>query len=466
MTVTASSPLLEDNFHRGVKLAMDSGEAASAEEAERIFRGYRISYQVGRELAESATLQAALLTGVNAASRSFLGGVRIAGPGHDAPLRVPWRGCATLGDATNDLGARWVRHSAPNDPVVLLGSAKPPRGARVVLQASYEGWAAQVAPVGARPPLAGETEFPPAGILAGALAVSEAFQVVRGSNVRAGRRAVGLSLWRPDLSDWTSPEARGPLLQHLPADLWLVGLGHLGQSYLWTLGMLPYARPSEVRLILQDFDTLAHSNLSTSPLTFPSLLGQRKTRAMAAWCEARGFCTALVERRFATGFHVLPDEPQVCFFGVDNPAARRDLEDVGFRRVIEAGLGAGTTEYLAFQIHTFPGPHQAQKKWAAAIAPTVTSPSLLTALPAYRALMHAGELDECGLERLAGRTIGVPFVGLATSTLVVAELLRELHGGLCFGVIDGTLACAGSVRAVGDAETGRAWYPRMTPATT
>lgn len=465
MTMTPLSPVLEDSLHRGVKLAIDSGEAASVEEAERIFRGYRISFQVGPELAESATLQAALLTGVNAASRSFLGGVRITGPGRDAPLRVPWCGCATLGEATSDLGARWFRHSAANDPVVLLGSTRPPRDARVILQASYAGWAAQVAPVGTQSLWADDTEFPPAGILAGALAVSEAFQAVRGSNVRAGRRAVGLSLWRPDLSDWTSPEARGPSLQHLPADLWLVGLGHLGQSYLWTLGMLPYARPSEVRLILQDFDTLTQSNLSTSPLTFPSLLGQRKTRAMAGWCEARGFCTDLVERRFATGFHVLPDEPQVCLFGVDNPAARRDLEDVGFRRVIEAGLGAGTTEYLAFQIHTFPGPRQAREKWAAAGIPTLPS-SPLTTLPAYQALKSAGDLDECGLERLAGRTIGVPFVGLATSTLVVAELLRELHGGPRFGLIDGTLACAGSVHAVVDFESDGAWYPRTTAATT
>jgi hypothetical protein len=463
MTISTLNSSLADTFHRGIKLAIDSGEASSVEEAERIFRGYRVSFRVGAEIVDSATLQAALLTGVNAASRSFLGGVRVAGPGRHATLRIPWRGCTTLGDATRDLGAQWSHRSAAGDPVILLGSATPPLASRVTLQASFEGWTAQVAPAGTRPRLAEHTEFTPAGVLAGALAVSEAFQVVRGGNARAGRRAVGLSLWRPDLRDWTVPQAQGPLLEHLPADLWLVGLGHLGQSYLWTLGLLPYAHPVEVQLVLQDFDFLATSNLSTSPLTFPALLGQRKTRAMAAWCEARGFRTALVERPFAAGFQVLPEEPKLCLFGVDNPAARRDLEEVGFRRVVEAGLGTGTTEFLAFQVHSFPGPRRARQKWPAATMPNSTSASLLR-LPAYRALEGSGEMDECGLERLAGRAVGVPFVGLATATLVVAEVLRELHGGTRFGLIDGTLASAGSVQAISVGEGGEAWYPRHTAA--
>jgi len=84
--------------------------------------------------------------------------------------------------------------------------------------------------------------------------------------------------------------------------LWIIGLGHLGQAYLWTLGLLPYAQPEDVQLVLQDFDTLVDANDSTSLLTTRTLLGEKKTRAMARWCEGRGFQTALQERHFRGNF--------------------------------------------------------------------------------------------------------------------------------------------------------------------
>ena len=76
----------------------------------------------------------------------------------------------------------------------------------------------------------------------------------------------------------------------------------------------------------------------------------KKTRAMAHWCEERGFQTELVERQFGANMRVDNDEPHVALCGVDNALARAALEDVGFRRVVEAGLGKGLHEYLAYQI--------------------------------------------------------------------------------------------------------------------
>ena len=48
-----------DQLHRGIKLALDTGEAATIEEAERLFAGYRLGIAIGRDVAESSTLQAA-----------------------------------------------------------------------------------------------------------------------------------------------------------------------------------------------------------------------------------------------------------------------------------------------------------------------------------------------------------------------------------------------------------------------
>jgi hypothetical protein len=93
---------------------------------------------------------------------------------------------------------------------------------------------------------------PLAGIGAAALGVNEAFMHVRGDLAEAGHRTVGMSLWNPlAVADWRDDAHKGPALAYLPKSLWLVGLGHLGQAYAWTLGMLPYPVDGRPHLVLQ-----------------------------------------------------------------------------------------------------------------------------------------------------------------------------------------------------------------------
>ncbi|EQD31201.1 UBA/ThiF-type NAD/FAD binding fold containing protein, partial [mine drainage metagenome] len=121
-------------------------------------------------------------------------------------------------------------------------------------------------------------------MLAGALAVNEAFLYVNGGVPAAGKRALGLSLWRPGMEvDWLQSDESEPVLTYLPSRLWLIGLGHLGQAYLWGLGLLPYRDPAEVALVLQDIDVITESTESTSILTGAAMVGKKKTRAMAEW---------------------------------------------------------------------------------------------------------------------------------------------------------------------------------------
>lgn len=133
----------------------------------------------------------------------------------------------------------------------------------------------------------------------------------------------------------------------------------------------------------------------------------------------------------------------VC--GVDNPNARAVLEDVGFERVVEAGLGAGPTEYLAFQVHSFPARKSARARWQGAAR--YTAAAALLERPGYGALRAQG-LDECGLVRLAERSVGAPFVGSVASTLVVAELVRMAAGLHRHELVDGTLRSLESLTAV------------------
>jgi len=424
-------------LHRLVKLMMDSGEVKSVEEAQQKLAQFRLGIKVSHGAAASPAFQAALLTAVNTGRRCFLGGVQVYGD-LNIPLSVPWRSCSTVAEAIYDLQGQIVSEPAAGLPLIYFGDGATKHiSAEFAIRPVVRGWNGGVLP--ARDPISFSLEetFTPAGVLAGALAVSEAFQFIRGDNPLAGHRSVGASLWRPSTTvDWQTAKT-GPRLEYLPAKLWLIGLGHLGQAYLWTLGFLPYPVGSKVNLVLQDFDSLEDANDSTSLLTNSSLVGVKKTRAMAAWCEEHGFQTTLIERIFASDFHINDSEPALALCGVDNIEARQALDKVGFKRIVEAGLGKGTQEYLALKIHTFPGNRPADQCWKSTNDESNSLKPLITQ-PAYQDLLEKGA-DRCGLIELAGHSVGASFVGAVASTLVIAQVLRLIIGESIDELIDGDL---------------------------
>lgn len=427
----------EETLSRTVKMAIDSGEAATLEDAQRIFKGYHLAIEVGPSVATSPTQQASLLSAINSGRRAFLGGVSVGGSlGFD--LLIPWKRCKSVEEAIVDLRGVVVKRVPYETPRIIIGDVSIPHGiGPFAVRATYDGWVGGVIPVDDGRQLPEKQEFIPAGVLAGALAVSEAFQHIRGGNPMAGRRDFGLSLWRPESeTGWLDCVETGPQISHLPAKLWIIGLGHLGQAFLWVLGFLAYAHPEDVSLVLQDLDVLLDANDSTSPLTFAPVPKEKKTRVIAKWCEERGFRTTINERLFAADFRLNRDEPSVGICGVDNAMARSVLEEVGFSRIIEAGLGKGEQGYLAFQIHTFPGMDNARERWSKFSAEHQASTDDLK--PAYEALSRGG-IDKCGIARLAGRSVGACFVGMVASTLMIAELLRMANGAHAYSLIDGTL---------------------------
>src|SRR5712691_10571603 len=118
----------QDNvLHRTLKLALDTGEASSIEEAGRLFAGYRLLLEVGPDVAYSPTLQAALLTAVNTGRRCFLGGVQVVGK-LDVALRVPWRHCGMLADAVIDLQGEIAATNDPALPCIFFGDVESAAG--------------------------------------------------------------------------------------------------------------------------------------------------------------------------------------------------------------------------------------------------------------------------------------------------------------------------------------------------
>jgi hypothetical protein len=427
-----------DTVSRTAKVFLDDGTAASLTEAEAILSHYVLQIDVGAGIEGSTTRQAMLVTIVNTASRAFLGGVhvRIA----DNPtLTVAWARGMTLAQAIERFGGVVVDSLENGYPTVTTGDVQGQLPGTIVLHPTWHGWAAGVVTDQARR-LAEQAEFELAGVAAGGLAVSEAFQHLHGY-LPAGRRAVGVSLWRPDL-DWRDPAGVGPRCRFLPSVAWLLGLGHLGQAYCWALGCLPYASPAEVSLMLHDYDYIISANHSTSVLADQHCVGMRKTRNVACRLEKVGFKTSITERAFDEHTVRVGDEPVLALAGFDKPEPRRQLDpgQRGFNLVVDGGLGRGPQHYLDILIHSFPASLPAAGAFPVSNA-GAEEPAVLEQ-PAYKRLVEeligegVAEGDaRCGAIEIAGQTVAAAFVGAVAAALVLAEPLRVLHGGLRYEVV-------------------------------
>lgn len=420
-----------ESMHRLAKLALDSGEVSSPEEALELFSRYRLRIHLGAGWADTLAGQSCFLTALNTAARAFLGGVEVFGD-LTPVLRVPLYEGREVSAVVQELSGVVATSPRSCVPTLVLGSAPAVQPPDFCVRMSWDAWCASVTPLADGCGLACASDNPLAGVAAAALGVNEAFLQVRGDLTDAGHRTVGLSLWNPlAVTDWRAAAHRGPALLYLPKTLWLVGLGHLGQAYAWTLAMLPYPIDGRPHLVLQDFDKAAKSNLSTCLLLTAADLGKRKVRIVAERLEAAGFTTDLVERRFGPNHRVAIDEPTTALFGVDNVAARRDLDWSGFAIVAEAGLGSGHRDFRNIRTHTFPGPRKPSEIWTAEAA----AQAAVDLNDVYRQLAQERN-DLCGITQLASRAVATPFVGALAATLVLSEIVRPLHGGGVHAALD------------------------------
>lgn len=422
-------------LHRGAKIFMDSGRAATYEDAMALLGKFGLTIVVGADIASSVACQTALLSLVNVARRTFLGGIDVIGLS-DCASKTVLTSQNRLIEAVIELGGNIATEAHPEWPTALIGNVTgTPRGLPA-WKLTWAGWRGGVVPADSRDRLADDEAMPLAPVLAAAACAAEAFAVHAGDHAMAGRRAAGLSLWHPG-ANWLNPDESEPALVYLPSRLWLIGLGNLGQAFSWLLACLPYEVPREVHLVLQDDDRIAQSNDSTSMLSRIVDIGKMKTRVVANWLEARGFSIFLVERRFGPSTLRSKDEPGLALCGVDNANTRAALDQAGFDLIVEAGLGGGPQAFRNMSIHTFPASRTPAQIWGGRVAQAEEN---IEAKPAYQALKQAG-MDGCGLTQLASRTVGVPFVGLIAACLTIAEVLRRLHGGAALEFLS-TSACA------------------------
>jgi hypothetical protein len=412
---------------------LDAGDVLSRR------RGFTVTLLCGADVGQSYVLQLAVLTAANIAARCFPGAVRAAlSPTLAAsPLLLwPWRKLTFGAALTEVLGTEAIipaDKSGSDGGSLVFGSGPEVQSA---LRVTFDGWVAKVGPVSQVPRLPEREYCSLAGVMAAAIGVSELFLAFAGISIEAARRPLGLSLWRPDL-DIADPAALGERVAYLPGKLWVLGLGHLGNAYLWSLGTLPYVTPNGVEFSLMDFDKVEAANIETGVIFRAGDKG-RKTLVCGRWLDELEFSTRLVDRRFDSTFRrqtVGPEdwEPGLALCGFDSNPARRDLATAQFLRVVDCGLGGSAENFDTISFHTLPNLRKPEELWPD-LSPEDqqrVKEEQERAARDNRGYSKLGK-DECGRIELAGKPVAVPFVGVAASCLAVAEVLRIAHGGPAF----------------------------------
>jgi len=392
------------------KALTDSGLAGSFGEAESRLDAVRPCVLLGESVAATPAGQYAALTAV-ATMRKCFGNALLVIP-FDTPLGQPLPVGRTLAEVALGFGAT-VSGSIDGGitHLVRIGDARPWQGWQV--SCWWDRWLSGTRLVDVP---CGSSSLAPAGIFAGALATRQVF-----GNLLSGTppREAAVSLWEPARE--ASPGRSGPKRFVMPNELWLVGLGHLGQGFVWSLSSL--ALGGARLAVLQDDQWIEPENEPTSILATGHDVAERcrKVRLAARWLEHSGWVTQLIERRHRGDIALLDNDPPILLSGLDDVRPRRLLAAQKFDYMIDAGIGRGPRDFEGIQIRTIPGGSDPARLWLDEPEDAARRKRLL-ARAAYSALEH--DIGQCGVVPLADASVSVPFVGAATGALVAGQLAR------------------------------------------
>lgn len=399
---------------RITKAFADGSRVGSFAEAEARLDSIRLEIVVGADQIATPAGQAAALTAV-ATGRKCFGRVTIVANRDAALIAELPIGKSVLAVARR-LGARLAdRPSRKATHQICIGDAPAIAGWSTACW--WDRWLAGTRAFadGA----VGDSRLALAGAFAGALAVRQVFAcAVAGRNVLPRDETV--SLWSP----WTEVKDGdlGPERFDVPDKLWLLGLGHLGQAFVWNLYLL--GGSGDRLAVLQDDQQIGTENEATSMLVLPGgrQIGGMKTRTARSWLEASGWRTRLVERRHLGDITLTADDPPYLVSGLDKLEPRLVLAKYGFPYMIDAGIGHGPGDFEGIQIRTITKGQDIEGLWG---KPPPTDGSRVARLqdsPAYLELQR--HLGRCGTFEFAEASVAVPFVGVATGALVAAQIIR------------------------------------------
>jgi hypothetical protein len=399
---------LDKHIARLSKILVDS-QGATFDEAQALLQALTLEVVIGQH-SNSPAAHAAALTAVSVGSRTFVGGVRLAGAA-DQPLNstLPLAS-GTLAAAAAEVGAGGFE----GEPAQRVVIGDDPSIGPEAIRTWWSGWSAGVV---RDETTCQDSDNPLVGIVAGALAVGAAFDAARG--VAADHSAI-VDLW-PATSD-TAPPDFGEVF--LPGALWLIGLGNLGQAFLWALAALPFANPADLSVVLQDRDKVSEENWATSVLVRAETYGDLKTRVAEAWARAKGFDVRRIDRRLVGSDRLQDDDPRLALCGVDKIAVRKLIADVGFEAIVDAGLGRKASDFDRYRVTVFDAVHPIDRHFEGQA--DNTEGNLVPDQDAYRQL--EAEVGACGAAQVAGASVAAPYVSAIAAAVAVTRLIAITSG--------------------------------------
>jgi molybdopterin/thiamine biosynthesis adenylyltransferase len=252
----------------------------------------------------------------------------------------------------------------------------------------------------------------------------------------------GVSLWNINSgTEWYNDTKDGPRNINMPRKIWALGLGHLGQAYLWTVGLMLFSDPSQVLFLLQDDDTVENENIGSQVLCKDSNIGFPKTRACLKFLEDLNFKTRIVEKRFLPGNS---EEEWIKKFpfllnGVDNAQTRRNINKNYHKLFLDGATNGNSALFDSFTLKNV----SYIEKGPDIIWPTSETDEVVLHKNLYERYEKA---NKCGI--LTNIGVSVPFVGLFGATFVIAELLRSLNQGTIYSIVSFRMSDLSSIDAI------------------
>ena len=404
---------LNRQIARLAKILVDK-ENISFDEAQARLRALTLEVLVGSE-AVSPAAHAAILTAVSVASRTFVGGVRVMGAtGMPLNSALPIK-AESLSEAVSLAGAS-VFEGCPSRRIVVGTDGTPTCDWEV--SPWWNGWGAGTAKPGEARWDAGDNPLP--GIAAGSLAVGAAFEAESG---RCGDLRIETNLW-PVGADETAPHF-GEVF--LPGALWLVGLGNLGQAFLWALGSLPYANPADVFLVVQDYDKVDEENWATSVLVKDETYGFLKTKLAENWASNKGFDVRRIDRRLQATDRLDNNDPRLALSGVDKVEVRKAMAKVGFDCIIDAGLGGTSADFDRYRVTLFDRNRPIDRHFAGQT--DEPADGRIPEGEAYQRLED--EIGPCGTALIRNASAAVPYVSAYAAAIAISRAIAVASGCEC-----------------------------------
>ncbi len=397
---------------RITKALTDGARAGSFAEAEARLDAIRVAVVVGGNQMNTRAGQAAALTAVATAHKCF-GQVTLVMEG-DAALLAPLPLGKTLRHAARMLGARFAAR-APQRTTHTIGIGDVASGPGWLIHCWWDRWLAGTR--AAEGESTGDGGLSLTGVFAAAVAMRQIFACALAAKTLRPRD-VTVSLWEP----WNAADSRatGPAMFDVPDKLWFLGLGHLGQGFVWNLCLLGVRGG---RAIAQDDQTVGDENEATSLLVLPTDLGKKKARVAGRWLEACGWEIDIIERRHHGDMQVTQDDPPYLLCGLDRLEPRLIMARHGFEFMIDAGLGHGAHDFEGIQVRTIAKGQSIEGLWNEKAQPLQGSASVkLMEKEAYAELQT--QIGRCGIVSFAEASTAVPFVGAAAGALVIAQAIR------------------------------------------